>query len=74
MGVVATDDSRCSTIGVSMLRQGGHAVDAAVAAALCIGVVFSASSGIGGGAFTACWLVLLDIFLSTGFSMMVLDW
>ncbi|KAG5059021.1 hypothetical protein GLYMA_01G005200v4 [Glycine max] len=51
VGVVATDDSRCSTIGVSMLRQGGHAVDAAVAAALCIGVVFSASSGIGGGAF-----------------------
>ena len=47
MGVVATDDARCSAIGVSMLRQGGHAV----AAALCIGVVFSASSGIGGGAF-----------------------
>ncbi|KAG5106372.1 hypothetical protein JHK82_043342 [Glycine max] len=51
VGVVATDDARCSAIGVSMLRQGGHAVDAAVAAALCIGVVFSASSGIGGGAF-----------------------
>ncbi|XP_027357935.1 glutathione hydrolase 3 isoform X2 [Abrus precatorius] len=51
VGVVAADDARCSAIGVSMLRQGGHAVDAAVATALCLGVVFSASSGIGGGAF-----------------------
>ncbi|KAK7379955.1 hypothetical protein VNO78_32232 [Psophocarpus tetragonolobus] len=51
VGVVATDDARCSAVGVSMLRHGGHAVDAAVAAAFCIGVVFSASSGIGGGAF-----------------------
>ncbi|RDX63368.1 Glutathione hydrolase 3, partial [Mucuna pruriens] len=51
VGVVAADDARCSAIGVSMLRQGGHAVDAAVAATLCLGVVFSASSGIGGGSF-----------------------
>ncbi|KAL1318776.1 hypothetical protein HN51_071074 [Arachis hypogaea] len=50
-GVVAADDARCSEIGASMLRQGGHAVDAAVATALCLGVVFTASSGIGGGAF-----------------------
>ncbi|WVZ15271.1 hypothetical protein V8G54_012837 [Vigna mungo] len=51
VGVVATDDARCSAIGVSFIKQGGHAVDAAVAAALCIGVVLSASSGIGGGGF-----------------------
>ena len=48
-GAVAADDRRCSAVGVSILRQGGHAVDAAVATALCLGVVFSASSGIGGG-------------------------
>ncbi|KAJ4835600.1 Gamma-glutamyltranspeptidase 3 [Turnera subulata] len=33
-GVVAAEDGRCSEIGASMLRQGGHAVDAAVATAL----------------------------------------
>ncbi|XP_058744356.1 glutathione hydrolase 3-like [Vicia villosa] len=51
IGVVAADDARCSAIGVSILRLGGHAVDAAVAATLCAGVVFQASSGIGGGSF-----------------------
>lgn len=51
LGVVAADDRRCSEIGASMLRKGGHAVDAAVATALCLGVVYATSSGIGGGAF-----------------------
>ncbi|GKV11832.1 hypothetical protein SLEP1_g23051 [Rubroshorea leprosula] len=50
-GVVAADDGRCSEIGVSVLRKGGHAVDAAVATALCVGVVNPMASGIGGGAF-----------------------
>ncbi|KAL5768703.1 hypothetical protein ACOSQ2_015486 [Xanthoceras sorbifolium] len=50
-GVVAADDGRCSEIGASMLRQGGHAIDAAVATALCLGVVNPMASGIGGGAF-----------------------
>ncbi|PKI66087.1 hypothetical protein CRG98_013495 [Punica granatum] len=50
-GVVAADDGRCSEIGASVLRRGGHAVDAAVATAICVGVVNPMASGIGGGAF-----------------------
>ncbi|MCL7023742.1 hypothetical protein MKW94_011484 [Papaver nudicaule] len=50
-GVVAADDGRCSEIGVQMLREGGHAVDAAVATCLCLGVVYPMASGIGGGGF-----------------------
>ncbi|KAG4920169.1 hypothetical protein JHK86_048982 [Glycine max] len=50
-GAVATDDRRCSRIGKDVLREGGHAVDAAVASSLCLGVVSPASSGLGGGAF-----------------------
>ncbi|KAL2500986.1 Gamma-glutamyltranspeptidase 3 [Forsythia ovata] len=49
--VVAADDGRCSEIGISILKMGGHAVDATVATALCLGVVNPMSSGIGGGGF-----------------------
>lgn len=50
-GAVASDDGRCSVIGKDVLKEGGNAIDAAVAASLCLGVVSAASSGIGGGAF-----------------------
>ncbi|PNX85936.1 gamma-glutamyltranspeptidase 3-like protein [Trifolium pratense] len=54
VGVVAADDARCSAVGVyAVLKLGGHAVNATVASALCAGVVFQASSGLGCGSFMA---------------------
>ncbi len=38
-GAVASQNKLCSEIGVNMLKGGGNAVDAAVGAVLCIGVV-----------------------------------
>eukprot|EP00057_Strongylocentrotus_purpuratus_P008415 XP_011662889.1 PREDICTED: gamma-glutamyltranspeptidase 2 isoform X2 [Strongylocentrotus purpuratus] len=50
-GAIATDVAVCSDIGADMLKRGGHAVDAAVAAAFCLGVVHGHYSGLGGGGF-----------------------
>ncbi|KAF8629660.1 hypothetical protein AX17_005599 [Amanita inopinata Kibby_2008] len=50
-GAVASENKRCSVMGVDVLKNGGNAVDAAISTALCIGVVNMFSSGIGGGGF-----------------------
>ena len=49
--MVASADATATDAGVDVLRAGGNAVDAAVAAALTLGVVNGHHSGIGGGCF-----------------------
>ena len=47
-GIVVTQNRIASEIGARVLKEGGHAVDAAVAAAFAVGVVEPWMSGIGG--------------------------
>ena len=53
-GAVATVHPLATEVGLQILKDGGNAVDAAIAVAFTLGVVDCHNSGIGGG----CFLVL----------------
>jgi hypothetical protein len=52
---VAVDNSECSKIGREILEKNGTTMDAALAAAICNGVMNAHSMGIGGGCVIAVY-------------------
>ncbi|MFN0218634.1 MAG: gamma-glutamyltransferase [Hyphomicrobium sp.] len=53
--MAAAADPRAAAAARDMLRKGGSAIDAAIAAQLVLGLVEPQSSGLGGGAFIVHW-------------------
>ena len=54
--MVAAQEARAAAVGASMLRQGGNAVDAAVATCFALAVTLPQAGNLGGGGFLVLWL------------------
>ncbi len=55
-GMVASSSPQASAAGLAIMRKGGNAIDAAVAAATTLTVVEPTSNGIGSDAFALVWI------------------
>ena len=68
-GLVASQHYLASEIGATVLRDGGNAVDAAVAASFAIGTQEPWMSGLGGGGFMLVYLAEEDTAYAVDFAM-----
>lgn len=55
-GMVATSQPLAAQAGIEIMKNGGNAIDAAIAAAAALTVVEPTSNGIGGDAFALVWI------------------
>ena len=55
-GIVATSDPLAAQAGLEILRQGGNAIDAAVATGAVLDVTSQNDTGIGGDLFALVWV------------------
>ena len=55
-GMVATSHTLASQIGIDILKEGGNAIDAAIAANATLGLMEPTGNGIGGDLFAIVWI------------------